>query len=177
MNNDFHKQIRKWIDKACDDNGVPELKHKIDFEFNDRFTRRLGDAVYKPKKKRGRIRLSTSLWQRATEDEQRETVIHEACHVVVGYKHGRVQAHGDEWKRAMRNCGLVPERTHCVDRKGIARKQKRWVVSDCQKTPKSKRCIVGPKDFNNVLKAGGCLHCTDCGLAVDYHSVEEQDEL
>jgi len=170
--NEFNKQIRAWIDKACDDNGVPELKHKIDFEFNGKFTRRLGDARYRQKTKRGLIRLSTPLWPRATEAEQRDTVIHEACHVVVGYKYGNVQSHGKEWKQAMWNCGLEAERTHCLDRTGIARKQVRWMVSEC---PKAKKCSVNQKDFNGVLKAGKLLHCTACGIKVDFHSVEEQD--
>jgi SprT protein len=169
---DFNKQIRRWIDKACDDNGVPELKYKIDFEFNAAFTRRLGDAVYKPRTKRGLIRLSTPLWSRATETDQRETVIHEACHVIVGYKFGNVQAHGKHWQQAMHNCGIEAERTHNLDRTGLARKQVRWIVSEC---PNSKKCTVNQKDFNGVLKAGNTLKCGTCGIIVDYHSVEEPD--
>lgn len=94
---ELSKQIRKWIEHACNCNGVPTLVHKIDFEFNASFTSRLGDAKWDRKRKRGRIRLSTPLWERASEKDRYETVIHEACHVIVGFVYPyRVSAHGNE---------------------------------------------------------------------------------
>lgn len=177
--NNFHKQIRGWIDLACDSNDVPELKHKIDFEFNGRFTRRLGDAIYNRRKGRGFIRLSAPLWPRATEEERRETVIHEACHVVVGYKYQNqkvVDAHGGEWRSAMNLCGLEPLRTHRVDRTGIARRQTVWLVTACPKSPPDNKCIVNNNTFKQVLKQNQCLHCVLCGLNVDFHMVEKRDD-
>ena len=36
------------------------------------------------------IRLSIPLWPRASDQDRRETVIHEACHLIAFYKHGLV---------------------------------------------------------------------------------------
>ena len=39
-------------------------------------------------------------------------MIHEACHIIVGYRFGFAAApHGSEWKEAMKNCGVEPLRT------------------------------------------------------------------
>ena len=90
---------------------VDELAQVIVVEWNPRFTRRLGDAAYNSITFRARIRLSSPLWPRTSEEDRRETVIHEACHIIVGYKFGQVAApHGSEWKEAMRNCGVEPLR-------------------------------------------------------------------
>ena len=98
--------IKEWIWFACQRNDAEELAPITTVEWNCRFTRRLGDGLYNPVTFRARIRLSIPLWPRASEKERRETVIHEACHCIVGYKHGVVAAHGLEWKQAMTNCGL-----------------------------------------------------------------------
>lgn len=164
--------IREWIDEACDANQVPELKHRIDFQFNDRFTARLGDARYVRQTKRGILRLSTPLWERASEIDKYETVIHEACHIVVGYRFGFVSPHGEEWQQAMLNCGVKPTRTHCVDRKGLKRKTKKYLVSKC---PNQSRCTVGPKKFKSMKDNGTSLQCSKCALIINFHSLEEME--
>ena len=82
------RHIKEWIRFACECNEVPELAQVIVVEWNPRFTRRLGDAGYSPITYRARIRLSIPLWPRASEQDRRETVIHETCHLIVGFKHG-----------------------------------------------------------------------------------------
>ena len=94
------RHIRKWIRFACDSNEVDELAQVIVVEWNPRFTRRLEDAAYSSITYRARIRLSIPLWPRATEEDRRETVIHETCHLIAFYKFGQVAApHGSEWRR------------------------------------------------------------------------------
>jgi len=83
--------IRCWIRFACERNEVPELAQVVVVEWNPRFTRRLGDAGYSHVTFRATIRLSIPLWPRATDQDRRETVIHEVCHIIVGYKHGAEQ--------------------------------------------------------------------------------------
>lgn len=176
MSENLTSQIRKWIDFACDSNGVPELKYKIKFQFESSFTRRMGDAMWDRKKKQGIVRLSSPLWPRASEQERYETVVHEACHVVVGYKNEnrRVQPHGEEWKRAMLACEIQPNRTHCVDRKGLARNKKRMIVSDCGNPEVANKCRVTSVQLNQ-LKCGTTLHCKVCRLNIDFHGLEEDD--
>jgi SprT protein len=114
------REIRRWIRYACERNDVPELAQVIQVEWKTRFTRRLGDALYNPRSYQARIRLSVPLWERATEEERRETVVHETCHVIAGYQFGSVPSHGVEWKEAMRKCGLKPIPTHSVgNRSGV----------------------------------------------------------
>jgi len=171
---DRAKQIRGWIDFACDSNGVPELKYKIDFEFNASFTSRIGDASWNRKGcQRGRIRLSVQLWSRASEVDQYETVIHEACHIIAYYKFGtRIEPHGTEWKQTMGACDVEPERCHQVDRTGLKRKRNLFLISECPK--KTDRCVVGAKTFNQ-LKEGATFVCRACKLKIGFHSVENHD--
>jgi SprT protein len=117
--------IKEWIWFACGQNEVEELAQTIIIEWNSRFTRRMADAFYCPATYRARIRLSIPLWPRASEEQRRETIIHEVCHCVVWYKHGLlVLAHGGQWKQAMLRCGLEPVRCHSIDRTGLARSRR-----------------------------------------------------
>jgi SprT protein len=80
-----------------------------------------------------RIRLSIPLWPRATEAEQRKTVIHEVCHLLNPIINGKgLPSHGKAWGRLMRRCGLSPTRCHKVDRTGLARKMPRVAVAKCR---------------------------------------------
>jgi len=167
------QNIRSWIRHACDSNDVAELAQAFLVEWNRRFTRRLGDGHYSLLSMRARIRLSLPLWPRASEVDRRETVIHEVCHVIVFYKYGVfVRPHGAEWRQAMKNCGVQPVRTHNVDRTGLARQQRRFILLDC---PNETKCRIGAKQFNQVRK-GKELWCKVCGLHLDRESaVEEED--
>ncbi len=155
------QEIRSWIDFACECNNVPELKHKIDFSFNGRFTRKLGDATYR--NERGKIRLSSPLWPRTSPEEQRATVIHEACHVVAFYnawkKGVRIQGHGIEWKDCMIRCNLTPDIYHCIDRTGLKRKTKRYDIITC---PRESKCQVTQRRYTRVKNGGCTLSCSHC---------------
>jgi SprT protein len=168
-------QIRKWIRFACECNEVPELAQVILVGWNARFTRRLGDASYSPRSYRARIRLSVPLWARATEEERRETTIHEVCHVIVGYKFGPVPSHGSQWKQAMRNCGLKPIPTHNVDRTGLSRRQRRFVLIDCPNSGIEKKCRIGARVLGR-MRRGTEFRCKVCGLELDGMTVVEEEE-
>jgi predicted SprT family Zn-dependent metalloprotease len=101
-----------------------------------------------------------------------ETVVHEACHVIVGFKHGfGPAAHGAEWKKAMRNCGIEPHRLHSVDRAGLARRKRRFILCDC---PNEQKCRILVRPFN-LLRRGNEFWCKVCGLHLDQHSSIEED--
>ena len=166
--------VRRWIQFACDCNGVPEFGQVIVVEWNPRFTRKMGDATYNPYTFRARVRLSVPLWPRASDQEKRQTVIHEVCHCIAVYKkHGRVRRpHGLEWQQAMQNCGIEPLPTHSVDRTGLARRQRRFVLLDC---PNEHKCRLTVRHYN-MIQAGCELECKNCDLVVDRTSpmVEER---
>ena len=169
------QHIRSWIRFACDCNNVDELAQVIVVEWNPRFTRRLGDAGYSPTTFRARIRLSIPLWPRSTEEDRKETVIHEACHLIAFYKHRVVTApHGTEWKEAMKNCGIEPLRLHTVDRTGLARRQKRFILLDCPHHGLEKKCRCTAREFN-LLRRGKEFWCKVCGLHLDQESAIGED--
>jgi SprT protein len=120
--------IREWITDACIAVGRIDLAHRIKWEWNSRFTRRLGDASPHLM----RIRLSIPLWDRVDDAKHRNTVVHETCHllapIIAG---GRVQSHGATWKRLMRQCGQEPNRCHNADRTGLARTMPRVATATC----------------------------------------------
>jgi SprT protein len=165
------QQIREWVRYACERNGCPELYPIIHVEWNTRFTRRLGDGLWSPTRLAGRIRLSIPLWGRASEQDRRETVIHEACHVIVEYKYGRVAPHGSEWRGAMLNCGVEPLRTHTVDRMGLVRRQRLFILCDC---PKEAKCRIRIRHFN-LIQRGAEMSCKNCGLKLDREVVMEEE--
>jgi predicted SprT family Zn-dependent metalloprotease len=105
------------------------------------FTSRMGDALYA---KNGqhvhrssekyrvngticRARFSAPLWLRASEEERRQTIIHEVCHLVAAHEAhlaGRKvsRPHGYEWKAIMLRAGVRPKRCHNVSTKGLGKK-------------------------------------------------------
>src|SRR6185436_3239730 len=99
------KGIKEAIAFACEANGVPEIIPRISVQFNPRFTNRMGDALFNGTIMR--IRLSTPLWGRASDEQKRETVIHEACHIIARYKHGLdIRPHGYHWISCMKKAGI-----------------------------------------------------------------------
>jgi SprT protein len=169
------QHIREWIRFACERNGVSELAQVILVEWNPRFTRRLGDAAYSSTTFRARIRLSLPLWPRTSEKDRRETVIHETCHIIVGYRFAFAAPHGSEWKEAMRNCGVKPLRTHEVDRNGLARKQRRFILLDCPHEGVERKCRCTIREFNR-LRRGVEMWCRNCGLHLDRDVAVEEDQ-
>ena len=161
--------------------GHEDLIDVIRVEWNSKFTARLGDALYQRsfsargasvtqplKPQKARVRFSIPLWPRASEQERRETVIHEICHIVCSHEaalagRGKPQAHGWEWKALMRKCGVKPERCHNVDRTGLKKTRK---VIDAS-------CGCGKHDVTPYVAgriAAGCRYtCRKCRQAIVVH--------
>ncbi|WP_013627514.1 SprT family zinc-dependent metalloprotease [Rubinisphaera brasiliensis] len=159
------ERIREWIDFALERNDVGYLSNMIRVRWNKRFIRKFADAGYGICPPRGRIRISPMIWERATPEQRRETIIHEACHIVAYHLHGlAIKPHGVEWRRAMESCGVEPVVTHNVDLVGI----NSLFVREC---PQSSRCYVSRRKLA-ALKRGELLHCTICGRRVDDKAVE-----
>ena len=97
------------------------------------------DRKYVVDGKVARVRLSAILWPCATKEEQRETVIHEVCHLVTMHEaalQGRrsPQAHGYEWKATILRAGVRPSTYHNVDRTGLkgSRKSTKTETAHCK---------------------------------------------
>ena len=172
---EIQKGVFDWVRLACERNEVAELAQAIVIEWNRRFTRRLGDAVFNPITFQSKIRLSIPLWPRASSQDKRETVIHEACHIIVWHKFGLfVAPHGSEWRQAMRNCGVQPERTHVVDRTGLARRQRRFILLDSPNNGIEHKCRMTAREFNQIRR-GVVMECKKCGLVVGRESAVEEE--
>lgn len=121
--------------------GREDLIPLLWIDWKSKFTSRMGDALYATNGQRVRrsserfridgticrARFSIPLWLRATEEERRQTVIHEVCHLVAAHEAhlaGRKvsSAHGHEWKAVMRRAGVTPKRCHSVSTKGLGKK-------------------------------------------------------
>lgn len=131
---DFSAELsraRKMVQDCCNQMNMPGLH--ITVSWNNRFTRRMGDAETKYGKKPGQqvggaIRLSRPLWPNATPEQRDQTIKHEAAHIIANIKHGVQCGHGPRWKAVMRSLGLEPKRCHQVDRTGLKRSQPRMVI-------------------------------------------------
>ncbi len=148
--------------------GVPELVGKVRFAWNSRFIARMGDARWSFSRGHGLIRLSSALWQKATDEAQMETVAHEACHVIADYRFGSRQKHGPRWRQMMRLCGYEnPRRCHTVDLATIQQRR-------CHNRHRA-RCgcmsslTVGPIQAKRI-RTGRTYRCRRCGQAVQLES-------
>lgn len=124
---EMQQDVHRWATEALKALGYSDFP--LDIGWGARFTASMGQAHCKE----NRVRFSVPLWPIATDDERRHTAMHEVCHIIVHHesqKAIRVKPHGDEWKRAMRRCGLEPERNHNVG--GITHKRtQRSVEANC----------------------------------------------
>ena len=104
-------EIINWVRQACADCECGSLLSKIDVKFSNSMTTTAGTA----KRRNGRyiLTLSSRLWDRMDEDEQRDLVIHEACHLIDFWLHdGNTKPHGWEWQALMRRCGINNPEDH-----------------------------------------------------------------
>ncbi|EMI53869.1 SprT family zinc-dependent metalloprotease [Rhodopirellula sallentina] len=161
-------QIHEWIDFALDRNKVNYLSNMIRVRFNKRFIRKFADAGYIAVPPRGIIRLSPKIWERASDTERRETIIHEACHIVAFHLHGTaIKPHGVEWRQAMENCEVEPVRCHNIPLIGI----NHFHVGECPKA-EADRCSISRRKLGDMRRNGTLLHCLTCGLQVGIENIE-----
>ena len=149
-----NEQMRQIMAEVCEKNNAPGLDKGVRISWNNRFTRRFADASYSEM----RIRLSTPLWKRATEQEKRDTIAHEMCHIVAIHRFGhQIKDHGGEWRACMIIAGYKPERCHRIDRVGLKR---------TTKTNKA-QCDCGPhmisaKKFKDIITKNQSWVCRKC---------------
>lgn len=151
----YKNQIYAWVRECLTKLGHEQLwtnRHLMswDIRFSGGFTRRHGDALFMSHSRIGRIRISAELWQISPEDERKDTIFHEVCHIVDAYlasknpdyprlKSGRL-GHGKTWKELMVKAGLEPKVFSTMKRPTkLIRHNKRYrLTCDCKH-------LTGPK--------------------------------
>lgn len=158
------EEILELVAIACEVCGVPELTSRIRVQWNTRFTARMGDARWDALRGQGLIRLSVPLWPRASEEDRRETIVHEACHIIADYRFGRRQGHGHHWRQMMALCGYRDaKRCHDVDRESIReRRGQNRLRAACGCAG---GVIVGPVQVRRI-QAGAAYTCRRCDQRV-----------
>jgi SprT protein len=154
--------IRELIEGACRACGAPELVGRVRVAWNGRFTARMGDARWDRACGVGIVRLSKPLWPKASDEERRETVIHEACHVIADYRFGGKQGHGPRWRQMMALCGYPrPRRCHVVNYDAIQERRERRRVEVRARCACPGGVMLGPVQARR-LKRGAVYHCRCC---------------
>lgn len=144
---------------------LSHLENKITVLWNTRYTSRLGTASYKTKVAGRwiddyRVQFSVKLWERATQVERDEVVVHEVCHVAATVMHGR-SGHGPNWKRLMIRCGYTkPQRCHNIDNNDLKRKRKD--KSALMRCGCSVGVVVGPVVAKRIRTGKAHYRCRIC---------------
>ena len=70
----------------------------------------------------------------------------------------------------MRKCGVEPMRTHSVDRTGLIRRQRQFILVGCPNAELGHRCRITARQAN-LLRRGQEFWCEVCGLHLDLEAV------
>jgi SprT protein len=155
--------IRQWINESLYKLKIPLNSLIIHVEWNNKFVRRIGDAIYYFKNCFGIIRLSTKLWPLASASQRKETVVHELCHIVKQKNCGHYkQPHNEEWKELMLQCGVEPRIGHTICHPDISNRR---VKAKC----KCGESFLGPIQARRVKSGEACYKCSKCGCNVEIY--------
>lgn len=161
----FTYEIQRAYDlarEACIKCNSPTLFDSIKLTFNHRFTRKMGFATYHT----NAIELSGPLFQRATDEQRTETIIHEVCHLISYHKFGSIgRGHKDLWKQQMRICGYAnPQRCHNVNADDLVRGggYKLYFCTGCNKDIK-----IGPVVFKRIQTKQRSYFCIKCKTPIN----------
>ena len=152
------KQIVREVLEKCE---CESIFPQIIISFNSRFTRRMG--YYKGTDRKKYIFLSAKLWPYASEEQRKQTIVHETIHAVTHHKYG-VCNHSGLWVRLMELCGVNPHVYHDVDVSAFKRKSSKKTVFECNC---SSGIIMGPTRTKRI-KQGYTYVCTRCNSKIDY---------
>lgn len=135
-------RIRELARQLLDAHGLTVWE----FGFNSN-VRRAGVCFYPHRSQPGRIELSLHFAEKNSDDEVRDTLLHEVAHALVGPRHG----HGAVWKAKCREIGAKPE-ARCGEDVEMPRGRWRAVCPGC----------TAAFDRHRRPRPGG-WHCRPCG--------------
>jgi hypothetical protein len=95
------RMVQEWVRYACLRNGRPDLAIQIKIEWSSHLKRSY--AWCWPSQLR--MRISKHNWYHSTVEENKDTIIHETCHLITGERE-----HKGAWCEAMRMAGLDPKK-------------------------------------------------------------------
>lgn len=122
---EYRDHVNQLIAKACIENEVYELIGKITWSFSSQLTSSMGYAYYDTNS----LRFSWLLWDKAGKEEQDNTIVHEATHLIAAHIYGKqIKPHGLEWQFCMARAGYKPTRCHNIDTSEFRRKQKKYLA-------------------------------------------------
>lgn len=164
---DINEIAEQYVKHAYDSNGMPELMDNTTIRWSQKMTRCAGTAqfnVHKPHV----IKLSLPLLARTSREDIVNTIVHEACHIVVyndyyhKFKAGKFilkpKPHGREWRFAMFKAGEQADRCHSIDRTGLKRSMSTITVyCDCSKYEMAKNTYT--RRMKRSGSAGICRKC------------------
>lgn len=146
-----HDVVMSWVHLACVSNGVPHLANTITYQWKDNLRITAGKAY----PKQNRFTLSRPLFGRISKDDQRNTVIHEVCHLL-DWELNRKCDHGTTFYTLMQNAGETPSTYHNYNIEGLRNKVKR-VESVCRNC--GKKHLLTQHKAKQVYR----YHCRKCG--------------
>ena len=157
-------QIEGWVRSAFTMCGLSINDYRWAIEYSDRMTACMGWASQKQIYDGNRLAwtyvmaFSIPLYERATEQQQYQTAIHEACHIIdyIGGSHG----HGKSWKKLMVQCGVEPLLYHNVDRTGL----KNVVPCKCDCGTWT---TIGKIRANRIRKCADAYRCRTCKSTIE----------
>ena len=154
---DEQKFIWENIEYTLEKCGLTDLLNKINVKWSNHLTHTAAHA-----KGFGKIiTISNDLWERADQDQRRELVVHETCHLCVfeKYKLGMYRSHGIEWQNFMQLCGFMfPKRCHDIEIKKVRKKRRFLYACGCCKH------VISARKHNKVARNEIMfLRCVKCG--------------
>lgn len=157
-------KAKLWIKEACMYNDQKWMPTFISFNFSNKLFVSFGIAKYP-----NTIEISKVIWNKASEKQKRNTVMHEACHIIAWFKYGtNIKGHGKEWKECMMRCNLKPEVYHKIGVYEFREGKKRYshiAKCSCSKVYGTKNQIDSIK---NLFKSKN-LSCNHCGKRIRYY--------
>lgn len=154
------EKISELIQFACDKNGRPDIAAMITVSWSNRMTVTMGRVSRSRSENAYAIKLSTKLFARATPEQQRQTVIHETCHVIDAVIN-REWGHGSGWKSVMRCAGVEAKVHHEVSSEGLVKDFVYECPSKCHDFRLSTR-------MHNGMVRGDRRTCKTCGGFISF---------
>ena len=133
----------------------------LKIRWSNAYTRVMGRAKTNRTKTQFEVSFSDQLWDRATEEQKRNTVIHEVCHIVCFIRHPFAKGHGVEWKQLMLAAGETPSRTIKINRKGVERtNQRTYCYCKCGEK------VITSNRATRIRNGTNRYYCLRCGVPV-----------
>lgn len=145
-------EVRQLVDYCLAEFNI---QYPVKVEFNNRFTRRAGDASGKNSTREYRVRFSVPLFERTTVEERENTIIHEVAHIITFILYPKATGHGPEWRSVHRRLGREPSRCHNIDRTGL--QNMRVVKCDCKTYNVTQTLYT--RRMNQYNSVGYCKKC------------------